>query len=404
MKTFLNLFVVLWALTSLAADPGELVAKGPGDGAGGAGVTKNGLYMTFYSAGLYVQPLAFSENQIPGLDEVIASVTRLQLGPITKGKILEALIPSQNRRYYVATPQGLTSEVRQKLTAEFVKVTGQDSANITLFGLTDKEKLTTYLLPEFFSLETLAEKQAALMHEALWISHPNFTYNDIVQTEMAFQAILENPMNFNAVVDFISRVSTDGNDLTIAALYQDIKTGTLTGLLDKDGKVSMGKLFGEEFFNCTAGLHESWERSLGTLQAGLFSKNYYCSTLAQQNIYRLSSVYKNSFILKILLRRFRQNINVNISRYYPFFNLVGNHSVGNVVNGVAHLADIAIYEIKSPLPKHLHDGLNVLGVFAKNCTINFKASVGAANMSCPDFGSIHNIRGTFTFGVPRKEN
>ena len=223
MKTIIFLAMILMTATTTVY--AKMGSEGVG---GGAGVKKNGVYKTFYSAGLYVEPTYVDAEEIPGLSETIESISNMEFLSIsTKALLINALVPGENRQYFIAKPEGLTKEIHTKLLEEFSKATGENPDNINLFGLTDKKQRITYLLPDFFQLETLNERQAALLHEALWIARPNFKYSDIIQTEMAFQAILENPNNNGAIIDFATRVSEKKEDLVIAALYQDKKTNAL---------------------------------------------------------------------------------------------------------------------------------------------------------------------------------
>lgn len=230
------------------------------DGNGGGGVVKNGNYMTFYSAGLYVEPTQSAsgptQTPVPGLNEVISYISKLPyLSYKSKGPMLNALVPTDRRTYYVASPEALTSAVRARLLAEFQRVTGVDTANLKLFALTDTQTQTTFLLPEFFRLR-LADQEAILFHEAYWIMHPDAQYNDVVKAEMAFEAALQSPNDLARVYDFASRVGS--SDETYAtklqwAVSMDLNSGALNGLVQKDRNgyyIPLNAFLGQDFAAC----------------------------------------------------------------------------------------------------------------------------------------------------------
>ena len=401
MKTIIFLAMILMTATTTVY--AKMGSEGVG---GGAGVKKNGVYKTFYSAGLYVEPTYVDAEEIPGLSETIESISNMEFLSIsTKALLINALVPGENRQYFIAKPEGLTKEIHTKLLEEFSKATGENPDNINLFGLTDKKQRITYLLPDFFQLETLNERQAALLHEALWIARPNFKYSDIIQTEMAFQAILENPNNNGAIIDFATRVSEKKEDLVIAALYQDKKTNALKGFLDAKGLVSMKKLLGADFFDCVA----EENVALYYVLMGLFSANSKknCSALAKNYLFNLSNVYKKSLIIKTMLRSFDQDTYLNMND--PRFFEVESSSVTAAGEKMDDYIKVEIWEKLNALEflaANDYPRLAYLsGAFLQNCSINFNMlSLKQNNLTCPDMGGIKNIKGNFRFGasVPRK--
>jgi hypothetical protein len=130
-------------------------------------------------------------------------------------------------------------------------VTGVDATKLTLYALTDTSTKTTFLLPEYFKLQS-NDQMAILFHESYWLLHPNATYNQVVNAEMAFEAALTNPNNAARVFNFVQYVGTDG-EVFQAELKWDISTNAL-GTLLKTGAhgyfISIGDLYGVEFFAC----------------------------------------------------------------------------------------------------------------------------------------------------------
>lgn len=398
MKSLLLISLLLLGSGSYAHAAAKKGSEGVG---GGAGVKKNGVYKTFYSAGLYVEPKYITEDEIEGLNDLIQKVSDMKfLGSKTKAKILEALIPDDGRKFFIVTPEGLTPEIKEKLLAEFSKVTHQEASQIDLFALTDKNQKVTYLLPEFFQLSTLEEKQAALMHEALWIVNPDFSYDDIVQTEMAFQAYLINPNNYAAINDFVTRVTDDGIDLITAALFQDKQNNALKGFLDANGKVNFEKLFGEDYFSC---LSEN-NVALVTLSYTFFDKpakyalsydpnRSVCSALAKQNIYKLSSIYKKSMVLKQLLAQYSK-IGLDVTTL-KLTTTTPQFENGDLMEILGHKKANLIAEIRDFMADEYWLGTKIL----RKCEIDFSIlSVKQKNVKCADTAHIKNISGSFGFG------
>ena len=87
-----------------------------------------------------------------------------------------------------------------------------------------------------------------LFHETLWLLLKDLDYNHVVSAEMAFQAVLNQPNNFNRVADLLKNYGTN-NDRLQFAIAADLKTNALKTLLS-NGKLSVGKLFSADWFKC----------------------------------------------------------------------------------------------------------------------------------------------------------
>ncbi|MFL5812720.1 MAG: hypothetical protein ACJ763_04015 [Bdellovibrionia bacterium] len=279
---------VLLFLTTLAS---AYAGKGGEGVGGGGGVVKNGRYMTFYSAGLYVEPeesISGLPEQIPVLNELFDYIAGLELiDTKVRTDFLNAILPTPVRQYHTASPQELTPEIYKRLMAEFQRVTGVDPANLQLFALTDIPQKTTYLLPGFEKLSH-NDQMAILFHEAYWIVHPESTYNQVVSAEMAFQAVLSQPNNYAAAYDFVTRVGASHLKGVYALAKWDLAQGNLNGFVNKRGEFPLSQLYGEEYIKCLiplAGYNYSWAIEP-------------CDIYFRKNINSLRAKYPKSMIFK----------------------------------------------------------------------------------------------------------
>jgi hypothetical protein len=163
------------------------------DGGGGGVIKRDGMYLTFGSAGMKVKLSAPQGlQQIPSLDLLISVLDSTQGGApdSLQGKLIDAALPSDVRRYFRIDSSQLDSNVYANLIAEYAKLlNGQiDPSNLDLAAITINRD--TYLLPPFFQLKS-AEQAAILFHESIWIVKPNVQYDELVNAEMVMQAHIE---------------------------------------------------------------------------------------------------------------------------------------------------------------------------------------------------------------------
>lgn len=154
----------------------------------GGGIIKDGVYMTFGSAKVSVDPEP--ATVVPGTNLIRQVISQLALSEEQKGRIIQSFMPYGARKYYNVSKDKLDPQTRKKLIEEYAKITKQPVESIVLYAITEAGTRQTYLLPEFYNLSD--EDQAAILfHEAYWIMKPSATYLEVVQTEIAFTRYLQ---------------------------------------------------------------------------------------------------------------------------------------------------------------------------------------------------------------------
>lgn len=250
-------------------------------GNGGGGISRNGRYMTFYSAGFYTEPAESTSEEVPQLQELINFFnTAPYMNPLTKVAYASKLMPSAARTYYRVQANSFTPEVRARLIAEYSRVMNVDTKELALFAITDTTSQTTYLFPEFFGL-TPIEQKAILFHETYWLTKPDSTYAQVVQAEMSFQAYLENPSSPDRLLNWLRTSGTNG-DLMQAAAQTDLQTKAINGLLSHGG-IALGSILGADFIQCR-----------------LHGERQSCKPFIQLNLYALSQKYPKSVFMRLL--------------------------------------------------------------------------------------------------------
>lgn len=152
----------------------------------GGGVVRSGVYMTFGSAGLLVDPTPVID--VPGLDLIRSVVDESGVPDRQKAQLWENILPYGARRYYDILT--LDPQTYSKLVQEYSSLTKQPAGSIVIYAVTDPKIRTTYLLPEFYKL-TKNDQAAILFHEGYWIRKPNASYLDVVSAEISFSKYLE---------------------------------------------------------------------------------------------------------------------------------------------------------------------------------------------------------------------
>ncbi len=276
------LTMILSVSSALAAQPPQtpVTAEGQG-GNGGGGIRRNGISMTFYSAGFLVEANEATSDEVPQLDSLIHFFNTTELvSAMTKVKYASNLVPSSSRRYYRVKPDTFTPEVRARLIAEFVRVMNINTNDIAIFAITDTQSKTTYLLPEFFAL-TAFEQKAMLFHEAYWLVNPTVSYKQVIQAEMAFQAYIEAPQSAERLLRWLKTSGTTG-DALLAAINIDLKSGAMKGLISRDNQISLQNILGREFFECK--------------QRGIAEE---CVAFISTHVYQLQRAYPQSLFVKL---------------------------------------------------------------------------------------------------------
>lgn len=245
MKTFFKVFYLL--LVSQIA-----LAIGGHDGSGGGGVIQNGQYLTFGSAGFYINPGRLSKVDLP--ETVLTAqyfAKDTHMSPIVTAKYRNSILPSDSRVYYRVDEGDMNKDLIKRLIEEYQRVVKVPPASkLTIFAITDTNKKTTYLLPNFFKLSSIG-KQAILFHESQWIVRPKSTYEEVINAEIKFQHYIENLNNFERYLDFVNSL---GNPLAkySVILPMDLASGAIKDLLLNTAApaISLKSLFGNSFGQC----------------------------------------------------------------------------------------------------------------------------------------------------------
>jgi hypothetical protein len=286
VKTLTILLLGIVALSSSFA----FAVGNEGSGGGAACVDQKGNPITLYYCGAYNSPIpiiptqpapplstdAPSENppELAVLEKTIAQFPYLEKR--TRAALLEAIKPSFIRKYFTASaPPNLTAPLVARIKGEFQRATGIDPIHLELYAITDTNAhisnygpavTITYLLPLYTVLPTTEQKVVALFHESLWALAPNATYETIVDSETAFEAVLAKPNDTARLLDFVSKIdalvdSLDGNSenayagrtyagLNALLLKSDMESGALSGFLTPNGEFTNLQLFGQANIKC----------------------------------------------------------------------------------------------------------------------------------------------------------
>jgi hypothetical protein len=246
---------------SLILQPSSNFSVGGVGQGGGAFVKKDGIWMSFYEAGLYVKPVAPGEQvgapNLPEIQEVVQIIMGLDFISIKKKQeIVASLMPQDGgdiraRRYFIANPDLMTEENYKRIIEVYSKKTNLNPDQISLAAVTDIPNRTTYLLPGYFDPSVSHKARLAnIFHEAYWLMFPNATYNDVISAEMAFQAVLENPKDGAALYDFAIRVGVNNQEAARIRLAWEIQSGALKGFVDQNNQFKLIDLIGKEAAKC----------------------------------------------------------------------------------------------------------------------------------------------------------
>lgn len=160
---------------------------------GGGGLSINGNVATFYSAKINIDPEPMeSFVEIQNLNQELFN---LKIVSPLKLLLLNNTTPSYSRKYFRATDSNSLEDI-ESIKDEYMRATGISSKNIVLFALTNVEKRTTLLLPDFFKLNPI-EKMTILFHESMWLSKKVNSLPQMLRLEYVFQQYLENKSTKN---------------------------------------------------------------------------------------------------------------------------------------------------------------------------------------------------------------
>ncbi len=212
------------------------------DGNGGGGIMKDGRYMTFGSAGIYVESSELSLNQVPQLNKTIEVIMNQDYLNVDSARVLfSALNPSKGRKYFQVKSDQFSLAVRSRLMSEYSRLLNIDTGKIALFAITDVKTSTTYLLPEFYSLNPI-EQMTILYHEAYWIVNPKSDYQSVVSAEVSFQKYLESGDN-QSLFNWLKHVVQSRDELIAAAYGIDSSSGALNSIKVSPKEKNKGEKF-----------------------------------------------------------------------------------------------------------------------------------------------------------------
>lgn len=159
-------------------------------GNGGGGVARDGVYMTFGSAGVYVDPEPMGMETVPSLDLLLRTIREAGIPESEMNSLFRAAAPFGAREYFNVIKDKFDEVTYKRLREEYAALSKQPAESIVIFAVTDPSTRKTFLLPEFFGLKA-SEQAAILFHEAYWVIKPGATYQEVVSAEIAFQKFLE---------------------------------------------------------------------------------------------------------------------------------------------------------------------------------------------------------------------
>lgn len=240
MKSLLVLAMLAMSVGSFA---GTTMREGPRVvGNGGGGVKTNGVYKTFYSAGIYVSE---ELDEVPGGELYTSTIQGLIGEGMSTTKLIAAGLPYGERKFYKISESQMDEKTMSRLLEEYAKVVDQPADGLTIFAVTDIEKKSTYLLPSFFKLNEV-EQASILFHEAYWILKPSASYSEVVGAEMAFQKYVEGVINGKYEVKLPRLLGSLLKDPSIplkTAMEFDRVSQAAPNIIGVNGKIKFSNLF-----------------------------------------------------------------------------------------------------------------------------------------------------------------
>jgi hypothetical protein len=234
MKTLL----ILLTITMSAAYAGPRVT-----GNGGGGLRQNGVYKTFYSSGVYINPEEVTE--IPGAELYTQTILGLSGDGSSTSRLLRTALPMGDRKFFNIAEDKMDDVTMKRLIAEYARVVNQKSDDLTLFAITDINSQVTYLLPSFYQLSE-NEQATILFHEAYWIMKPTADYAEVIAAEMAFQAFLElkeQGKYSHKLPRLLGKLLNDPSFALRSAIEEDKRTQVAPSIVNKNGDILFSKIF-----------------------------------------------------------------------------------------------------------------------------------------------------------------
>ncbi len=244
-----GLLAVLTVMTPSTAHSAQPVRGGPltgegRDGNGGGGIYRDGRYLTFGSAKVELGDVKISNT--PGLSLLLEAIHSMPLSDKDRGTLVLAAEPMGKRKFFQAKSGSIPAKDIQELQKIYADIAyGVAPADtIRIFAVTQGHE--TFLLPEFFALEPI-QQAAILFHEMLWVINPALSYRDVINAEMRFESYLkrdaERGFDFE-VMDSLSLALNAPSLPVTSAAVSDLAAGRLRPWLTRQGRLSVGKVFG----------------------------------------------------------------------------------------------------------------------------------------------------------------
>ncbi|HMN67331.1 MAG TPA: hypothetical protein PKC28_02220 [Bdellovibrionales bacterium] len=250
----LKLVLMFLALSSADVWGGTRIIGNPA-----GGVVREGVYKTFGSAGVYIDPSPLST--IPGMDVLVQAIDDMELTSWQAARLLEGILPFGARKYYNATEMDPLEQA--KLIQEYARTTGQPARSIVIFAVTDVPSRVTYVFPEFYSLSP-ADQGAILFHESYWLLKSNASFAEVISAEIAFTRHVTAKAAGAYDPAFARKIGEILGDAAIPlnqALMTDIKSGALAEYLAPGLRLSLNHVFLGAGVGCSprspAGAHPS---------------------------------------------------------------------------------------------------------------------------------------------------
>lgn len=277
------------------------------DGNGGGGVNQNGVYKTFYSAGVYVSPEA--ESEIPGAELYTKTILTLAGKNESTSKLLALGLPIAHRKFYKILEDKMDAVVMERLISEYARIVDQPAANLTIFAITDIRSHITYLLPTFYKLSEV-EQAAILFHEAYWILNPRASYSQVVAAESSFQKFVESKNNGKFDTELVRLLGDVMSDQLLplkTAFSEDARKQTAPALITKEGNIKLKNIFAGNTDLCSNFDYRMGDSGKKTVfgkekRVTFLSTNCTLSFEHLQQVLELSRKYPKSFFLKELMR------------------------------------------------------------------------------------------------------
>jgi hypothetical protein len=274
-------------------------------GNGGGGVKENGVYKTFYSAGLYVAPIA--ETEIPGTELYTKTILSLAGNGESKSKLFSSALPLGERKFYKILEDKMDKVVMDRLLEEYARVVKQSQNQLTIFAITDIAQNITYLLPSFYKLSEV-EQAAIIFHEAYWILNPEADYAEVVAAESAFQKFVERKEAGNydlGLPHLLGKLLKDPKLPLETAYQEDVRAQNSAGLINKNGEIKMSNLFENNESTCKeSASNDFYKRSM--FGNSKYRNNFELTCVFSENnlqgLLLLSRKYPQSFFLKELMK------------------------------------------------------------------------------------------------------